>query len=167
MSKYLGIPFAQPPVGDSRFAAPVKYTRSSMLNVSCLQILAASNVTDVGLELINLISNPPDVVYSENCLYLNVWSKPQSGEQQKAVMVYIYGGGFSGGTSSMPIFNGAALADHYRLSILGFPGNPTAQNNLAFLDQRLAIEWVWDNLQTLAEIQQELYYLDNQPVVHQ
>lgn len=34
----------------------------------------------------------------------------------------------------------------YRLSILGFPGNPTAQDNLAFLDQRLAIEWVRDNI---------------------
>lgn len=34
----------------------------------------------------------------------------------------------------------------YRLSILGFPGNPTTQNNLAFLDQRLAMEWVRDNI---------------------
>lgn len=34
----------------------------------------------------------------------------------------------------------------YRLSILGFPGNPDAQGNLAFLDQRLAMEWVRDNI---------------------
>lgn len=34
----------------------------------------------------------------------------------------------------------------YRLSILGFPGNPTAQDNLAFLDQRLVMEWVRDNI---------------------
>jgi carboxylesterase type B len=34
----------------------------------------------------------------------------------------------------------------YRLSILGFPGNPTAQDNVAFLDQRLAIEWVRKNI---------------------
>ena len=36
--------------------------------------------------------------------------------------------------------------DSYRLSILGFPGNPTAQNNVAFLDQRLAMEWVHENI---------------------
>ena len=57
------------------------------------------------------MSNPPGVVYSEDCLYLNVWSKPQSGEKQKAVMVYIYGGGFTGGTSSLPIYDGATLAE--------------------------------------------------------
>ncbi|KAG9230751.1 Alpha/Beta hydrolase protein [Amylocarpus encephaloides] len=171
VSEYLGIPYALPPVCDLRFAAPVKYARSSMLNAStfgssCAQLLSqqiaptpdvleASNVTDVGLELFNLISNPPGVAYSEDCLYLNVWSKPQSGERQKAVMVYIHGGGFTGGSSSLPMFNGAALASrediiivtlNYRLSILGFPGNPEAQNNVAFLDQRLAIEWVRDNI---------------------
>ena len=75
-------------------------------------MIAASNITDVGVELINLIGSPPGVEYSEDCLFLNVWSKPQSGEPHKAVMVYIHGGGFTGGTSSLPIFNGAGLADN-------------------------------------------------------
>lgn len=146
VSEYLGIPFGQAPVGDLRFAAPVKYTGSSMLNgsifvglqintssltpadmiqgPSCLPLpsspqtsvtasqIAASNITTVGLELIEAISNPPDVVYGEDCLYLNVWSKPQCGERQKAVMVFIHGGGFDGGTSSSPMLSGASLADH-------------------------------------------------------
>lgn len=49
---------------------------------------------------------------SEDCLYLNVWSKPQSGEAQKAVMVFIHGGGFTGGSASrMPVTDGSSLAD--------------------------------------------------------
>ena len=50
-------------------------------------------------------------MHSEDCLYLNVWSKPQSGERQKAVMVFIYGGAFDSGTSSNPQLNGAGLID--------------------------------------------------------
>ncbi|KAH8653152.1 Alpha/Beta hydrolase protein [Tricladium varicosporioides] len=170
VSEYLGIPFAQPPVGDLRFAAPVKYVGSSMLNGSTFgstcptlpssgtsptpEQIAASNITSVGLEIIGTISGS-DLVYNEDCLFLNVWTKPQSGEQKKAVMVFIHGGGFTGGSSSTPFFNGATLAEqedviivnfNYRLSILGWPGNPLAQNNVAFLDQRLAMEWVRDNI---------------------
>ncbi len=40
------------------------------------------------------------------------WSKPQVGENQKAVMVFIHGGGFSGGTSALSLLNGAALAEN-------------------------------------------------------
>ncbi|CAN8104167.1 unnamed protein product [Discula destructiva] len=174
VSEYLGIPFAQPPVGDLRFAAPLKYTGSSALDGSeygnmCAQVagygsnptaeqIALANITEVGLELLNITSVPGTKggVISEDCLYLNVWSKPQSGEAGKAVMMFIHGGGFTGGSAShMPITNGGALADqqdvvvvtlNYRVSILGFPGSPTTTNNLAFLDQRLAVEWVRDNI---------------------
>ncbi|CAG8950651.1 hypothetical protein HYFRA_00002861 [Hymenoscyphus fraxineus] len=182
VSEYLGIPFGQAPVRDLRFAAPVKYVGSSIINAStfgfsCVpqrssppsgtylkpETIAASNITAVGLQFFNLVSNPPGVAYDEDCLFLNVWSKPQTGERKKAVMVFIHGGGFNGGTSSLPIQNGAALADKedviivsfksllnldsYRLSILGFPGNPDTQNNLAILDQRLAMEFVRDNIE--------------------
>jgi cholinesterase len=81
--------------------------------------IAASNITEVGLELLTTITNP-EVVHSEDCLYLNVWSKPQSGEPEKAVMVFIYGGGFTSGTSATPIFNGAALAGQEDVIIVNF-----------------------------------------------
>jgi cholinesterase len=68
-----------------------------------------------------------DHVYDENCLGLNVWGKPQTGESAKAVLVWIYGGGksliypriserrlmfeaFGSGTSHAPFYNGARLA---------------------------------------------------------
>jgi cholinesterase len=72
--------------------------------------IAFSNVTTVGLELINLLSQH-DVAYSEDCLSLNVWSKPQSGEARKAVMVFIHGGAFDSGASASPALNGAGLTD--------------------------------------------------------
>lgn len=59
-------------------------------------------------------------MYNEDCLHLNVSSKPQTGESKKAVMVFIYGGGFSGGTSSLPIQNGAALTDKEDVIVVSF-----------------------------------------------
>ncbi|PQE19329.1 hypothetical protein CJF31_00009404 [Rutstroemia sp. NJR-2017a BVV2] len=171
VSEYLGIPFGQPPVGNLRFAAPVRYEGSGAINAStfgntCATLssssssaptaeqIAFSNITAVGLEFLSE-TTAANVVYSEDCLYLNIWTKPQSGEAKKAVMVYLYGGGFSSGSSSVSVYNGAALAEkedviivnfNYRVSILGFPGNPSAQGNLGFLDQRLALEWIRDNI---------------------
>ncbi|KAH7346723.1 Alpha/Beta hydrolase protein [Rhexocercosporidium sp. MPI-PUGE-AT-0058] len=170
VSEYLGIPFGQAPVGDLRFAAPVKFIGTSPINGStfgntCPQLpgangpppppeaIAFSNVTAVGLELFGTIGGGRPT--SEDCLSLNIWTKPQFGEEKKAVMIYIYGGGFSSGSSATPVYEGSTLAEqkdvvivtfNYRTSILGFPGNPKGQNNLAFLDQRLAIEWVRDNI---------------------
>ncbi|KAH7397702.1 carboxylesterase [Cadophora sp. MPI-SDFR-AT-0126] len=170
VSVYLGIPFGQAPVGHLRFAAPVKFVGSSPINGSafgntCPQLpsaggtaptpeaIAFSNVTGVGLELFSTIGSLGTT--SEDCLSLNIWTKPQSGEEKKAVMIYIYGGGFSAGSSATRVYDGSALAEqkdviivtfNYRTSILGFPGNPDGQNNIAFLDQRLAIEWVRDNI---------------------
>ncbi|KAG0649049.1 Cholinesterase [Hyphodiscus hymeniophilus] len=148
VSEYLGIPFAQPPIGDLRFAEPVNFTGSSPLNgsnfsLSCpIQVsngtsgstnLAAANITQAGVEVLSLLSTPKG--YSEDCLYLNVWTKPQTGEAKKAVLVWVYGGKFGSHTALL-----------YRLSILGFPGGPVGTQNLGLLDQRLAIEWVRDNI---------------------
>jgi carboxylesterase type B len=49
--------------------------------------------------------------FSEDCLTLNVWTAPQKGERKKAVLVWIYGGGFTTGSSAAPLYNGQHLAD--------------------------------------------------------
>ncbi|KAL2069805.1 hypothetical protein VTL71DRAFT_14484 [Oculimacula yallundae] len=167
VSVYLGIPFGKKPL---RFAAPEKFVGTAPINASafgntCPQLpsppgaapppeaIAFSNVTAVGLELFGVTGSLGAT--SEDCLSLNIWTKPQCGEKKKAVMIYIYGGGFSSGSSATAVYEGSTLARHedvivvsfnYRTSVLGFPGNPAGQNNLAFLDQRLAIEWVRDNI---------------------
>ena len=48
--------------------------------------------------------------FSEDCLTLNVWTAPQRGAENKAVLVWIYGGGFTTGSSATQLYNGQHLA---------------------------------------------------------
>jgi carboxylesterase type B len=58
--------------------------------------------------LLSILSQAGDK-YDEDCLTLNIWTKPQSGQKKKAVMIWIYGGGFNSGNSRSPTYNGARL----------------------------------------------------------
>ncbi|POS86159.1 hypothetical protein EPUL_002597 [Erysiphe pulchra] len=170
VSEYLGIPYAKPPVGDLRFAAPQKFEGNAPINAtkyspSCYtspgtndivtleQLLKANLTSQVKeIQIMTTDKNQP----SEDCLYLNVWTKPQVGERKKAVMVWIYGGSFSSGSTSIDAYSGrhlAALEDvvvvsmNYRINIFGFPAHPNGTYNVGILDQRLALEWVRDNIE--------------------
>jgi hypothetical protein len=63
---------------------------------------------------------------SEDCLFLNLWTKPQSGERKKAVLVWIFGGGFSMGDSANPMYNGAKLAQDQDVIVVVWPPDPSA-----------------------------------------
>ncbi|KAK4119589.1 alpha/beta-hydrolase [Parathielavia appendiculata] len=172
VSEYLGIPYAQPPVGSLRFQPPVRYNGTQRVDgknfgFSCIpsnltafdaeypqELIEQFGITDVGLELIKSINNP-GIPVSEDCLTLNIWTKPQTGEKRKAVMVWVHGGTFISGSSAVPDYNGQFFAEqedvvlvtiNYRVSFFGFPGNPHGPQNLGLLDQRLAVEWVRDNI---------------------
>jgi len=169
VSEYLGIPFGKAPIGDLRFAAPVKYDNKDLnhsglaYGFSCpvqsggslnISNLGVANITAAGPAVLSLLSSAGP--FDEDCLNLNVWTRPQVGEAKKAVLVWIYGGGFNSGSSAPAGYNGANIVEeedvvlvsfNYRLSILGFPGNPNGTQNLALLDQRLAVEWVRDNIE--------------------
>jgi cholinesterase len=97
VSEYLGVPFAKPPVGDLRFAAPKPIQLNGTIfahkfGFSCPTNLAPPKSKTVSYEswaqtLLDQMSQA-DEDFSEDCLTLNVWSKPQTGEKAKAVLVW-------------------------------------------------------------------------------
>jgi para-nitrobenzyl esterase len=149
LTTYLGIPFAAPPVGDLRWRAPqpvvpwtgVKEARS--FSAACAQTAV-------------WITMPK----SEDCLYLNIWAPEKA--KKLPVIVWIYGGGYYGGTAAQPRYDGANLAKrgaiivtiNYRLGIWGFFAHPelTAESpdhvsgNQGILDQIAALRWVKSNI---------------------
>ena len=148
---WLGIPYAKPPVGNLRWHAPEKLDASDKefnakkFGYSPLQ---AEDETEYASFL----------PQSENCLTLNIWTSGV--ENKKPVMFYIPGGGFVGGGSADPLYNGSSLAAHdavivtinYRLNIFGFMNFAAIDSEfedtgyLGIKDQVAALEWVKENI---------------------
>ncbi|KAI8486402.1 hypothetical protein Bbelb_359010 [Branchiostoma belcheri] len=160
VNAFLGIPFAKPPVGDLRFKAPEPaeswsdvYEATEFPN-SCM---LAPDVTFPGFHGAEMWN--PNTPISEDCLYLNVWQPSAPTTPTGAtVLVWIYGGGFFSGTSSLDVYDGRYLARmedvvvvsmNYRLGALGFlyTGSEAAPGNVGLLDQHLALVWVQQNIQ--------------------
>ncbi|KAM7204676.1 carboxylesterase, partial [Naviculisporaceae sp. PSN 640] len=173
VSEYLGIPYAEPPVGNLRFQPPVKYNGTSVVDAtdfgnSCINTIPPKeanqtylqeiSATPFGLSLANgSLFTPQTQNQSEDCLTLNIWTKPQTGQPNKAVLIYIHSSSASSysNSSSSPFNNPQWLVNdqdvivvtfNYRVGIFGYPGNPVSSPNLGLLDVRLAIEWVRDNI---------------------
>ncbi|MDO6415573.1 carboxylesterase family protein [Sphingomonas sp. BIUV-7] len=154
---YLGIPFAEPPVGNLRWAAPKPVKWDGIFNADrkgaeCIQVLRPHNIN-------HYFGEEPS---SEDCLYLNVWTPPTAKPGAKLpVIVFIYGGGFTIGSSGMPNYDGENVAKagavyvnfNYRVGALGFLAHPelTAEQgghsgNYALMDQALALKWIRANI---------------------
>ena len=147
---FLGIPFAQPPVGEKRWLAPVAPepwggVREATEFGSCA---IQSTIPGAVGELIGIATGAT----SEDCLYLNVWT-PGCDSAKRPVMVWIHGGGNTVGSGSQPRVNGQHLAQkgelvvvtlNYRLGALGFLHAPElgATGNEALLDQVAGLQWV-------------------------
>ncbi|RAO67053.1 uncharacterized protein BHQ10_003065 [Talaromyces amestolkiae] len=161
--QFLGIPFAEPPVGDLRFEKPVKKSPNGTVNAftlpnSCMQQFNSNSSTIyTEYETGFLISGGN----SEDCLYLSIWAPRVENirDQQRPlpVLLYIPGGGFtSGGEASLykvPDKWIQRTQDHivvimnYRVNVFGFPNaKGLTDQNVGFLDQRLAVEWVQENI---------------------
>ena len=143
MHKYLGIPYAQAPIGQLRFKPPKVVTRYK--DQECF---------DFGAECPQLpFGNPnsQEVKGSEDCLFLNVFTipAPENSTVLKPVMVWIHGGGFTLGSGQIydptPLVQEGVIVVtiNYRLAGLGFLtfGDDIVPGNMGLRDQVEAIKW--------------------------
>ncbi|ESN89863.1 hypothetical protein HELRODRAFT_120724, partial [Helobdella robusta] len=155
---FLGIRYAEPPVGELRFKKPKKakllggLMDTTKWANSCFQPTDNNFGNFFGSNMWN-----PNTPMDEDCLFLNVFVPQQALEgtttQKLSVMIWIYGGGFYSGTSSLTMYDGKSLAAsngvivvtiNYRVGIWGFfgLGNSETPTNVGLWDQLLALEWV-------------------------
>lgn len=172
--QFLGIPFAKPPVGDLRWAAPEALSQedeqitATELPPSCPQTYSTGasvyhwDVLEFNLQGLNQTG-----AISEDCLFLSVWTPTQQNVETATtkgpldaglpVLVYIYGGAFGGGGIDVPYQiptqwinrspNHIVVSLNYRVNIFGFPSAQGLEDqNVGLLDQRLAVEWVKANI---------------------
>lgn len=145
---FLGIPFAQPPVGDLRFEAPVPPEPWSGIRDATRHGPTAQRSVD-GVTLIPEPSVPGDAT-----LNVDVYSPAPDRDAALPVLVYIHGGGFVSGSPASPWYDGASfnrdgvvtVSISYRLGFDGFGEIDGAPSNRAVLDWIAALEWVRDEI---------------------
>jgi len=149
LTVYRGIPYAAPPLGALRWRPPQPAARWE------------------GVRLVDRFGPDPyqgdgKGNVGEDCLYLNVWTPARSASDRVPVLVWIYGGGFSFGSTSTPVHDGQHLARkgvvlvtvNYRVGPLGFLAHPElsaesaqkASGNYGLLDLIAGLSWVKSNI---------------------
>ncbi|PWU12589.1 MAG: carboxylesterase family protein [Terriglobia bacterium] len=152
---FKGIPYAQPPLGTLRWHDPVRVSPwkgvrdAGSFGASCTQQISTWNSQEAQGN-------------QEDCLYLNVWTSEWPAKSPKPVMLWLHGGGNTGGAASVDYFDGTSLSRrgvvlvtiNYRLGLFGFFAHPglTAESphhssgNYGLLDQIAALQWVDANI---------------------
>jgi para-nitrobenzyl esterase len=154
---YLGVPFAKPPTQGLRWKPPQPMTWKGVWNADhkgseCIQVLRPHNIN-------HYFGEEPS---SEDCLYMNIWTPPGAKAGARLpVVVFIYGGGGTVGSSGMANYDGENMARrgavfvnfNYRVGILGFMAHPELtkeqgghSGNYAYLDQNAALKWIHENI---------------------
>lgn len=152
VSNFKGIPYASPPVGELRWRPPQPVAAwkgvrdATKACADCPQRAWPGSTT----------------VQSEDCLFLNVWTPASATKSKLPVMVWIHGGGFTGGSGSGPGSAGDAFARqgvilvtiNYRLGRLGHFAHPALskenpeewKGSYAYMDQIAALKWIKENI---------------------
>ncbi|XP_023492782.1 liver carboxylesterase-like isoform X1 [Equus caballus] len=156
---FLGVPFAKPPLGSLRFAPPQPadpwpfVKNATSYPPMCSQDPVAGQIAS---DLFTIRKENIPVQFSEDCLYLNIYTPADLTKKSRLpVMVWIHGGGLMVGGAST--YDGLALSAHenvvvvtiqYRLGIWGFlsTGDEHSPGNWGHLDQVAALHWVQDNI---------------------
>ncbi|GAA3714998.1 carboxylesterase/lipase family protein [Microlunatus aurantiacus] len=148
---WLGVPYAEPPVGRLRFTAPTEVRRWRGVRPAVVVGGAAQQLAAVTAARSSL-GTP-----SEDCLYLNVFA-PAVPAPPRPVLVWIHGGAFTSGSGAL--YDGSDLAAsgdvvvvtlNYRLGVLGLVDlgavtDADIPSNLGLRDQIAALAWVRDNI---------------------
>ena len=156
VKKFLGVPFAQAPVGELRWKAPqpvqpwegIREAKAFGADPMQPNIFGDMNFRGSGR--------------SEDCLYLNIWTTAKTTADALPVLIYFNGGGLMAGSGSEPRYDGSSLAKegvigvtaNYREGVFGFFAHPEltaasdykGSGNYGFLDQVAAIKWVKENI---------------------
>lgn len=144
---FLGIPFAEAPIGDLRFQAPVpKAPWEGVLDA--LEFAATAQRGDPGVTLI-----PEPSVEGDSTLNVNVFT-PDPTTSGLPVLVWIHGGGYFAGSPASPWYDGrnfnrdgvVTVSISYRLGFDGFGWIEDAPSNRGVRDWLLALEWVQQNI---------------------
>ncbi|MFD3997697.1 carboxylesterase/lipase family protein [Streptomyces sp. NPDC058583] len=156
VAAFLGVPYAQAPVGPLRFRTPEPVEPwDGVREATAFGPTAPKRPYAAPLDA---LLPDPDVA-GDDCLNLNVWA-PWGGPDSAApdggrpVMVWIHGGSLVHGSSAVPVYDGTAFARdgvvlvsvNYRLGIEGFGVFPDAPGNLGLRDQIAALTWVRDSI---------------------
>ncbi|MET7852822.1 carboxylesterase family protein [Streptomyces avermitilis] len=146
---FRGIPFAEPPVGVLRFAAPRPVRGWSGVREALSYGPPPPQGGHFGMDALS------QDTAGDDWLTLNVWSPEPHPDAELPVMVWIQGGAYVIGMSGLPEYDGGRLARdggvvvvtfNYRVGIEGFAQIEGAPPNRGLLDQVAALEWVRDNI---------------------
>ncbi|XP_058383685.1 liver carboxylesterase-like [Diceros bicornis minor] len=159
MAVFLGVPFAKPPLGPLRFAPPQPAEPWHFVKNTTSYPPMCSQDPVTGQALSELFTNRKENIplkFSEDCLYLNIYTPADLTKKSRLpVMVWIHGGGLRIGGAST--YDGLPLSAHenvvvvtiqYRLGIWGFfsTGDEHGRGNWGHLDQVAALHWVQENI---------------------
>jgi len=159
---FKGIPFAAPPVDNLRWKEPQPVKSWNGVRECKIFSASAMQTTPAPFSMWTAEFIAPAVPLSEDCLYLNVWTAAKAATEKLPVIVFIHGGAFTGGSGSVPVYDGTAMAHkgvvfvtiNYRLGIFGFFSHPElskesanhSSGNYGLLDQIAALKWVQKNI---------------------
>ena len=178
---FKGIPYAAPPLGQNRWKAPqpaAKWDGVRKADAFGDRCIAGGgggrgrgaapagrgrgDAPPAAAPAPAAPAAPAQPPLSEDCLYVNVWTSANAASDRRPVMVWIYGGGFTGGSGSEQRYDGERLAAkgpvvvtfNYRLGAFGFLAHPelskesgnNASGNYGMMDSIAALKWVMRNI---------------------
>lgn len=148
--RFLGIPYAEAPLGPRRFAAPLPRARFTQPYDA-----TRHGATSQQVPLSATTTVPEPSIPGDDILNLAVVAPPADDHRTPCpVMVWIHGGGFLAGSQASPWYDGRAFARDgivcvtvgYRLGVDGFAPLDGTPTNLGLRDLLLALDWVRDNI---------------------